>query len=127
MEAILKSSNASGVCKIRKRVLSKRKKIEKAFAEKGTLMEHRPTHMGEMPHKCDQCDKAFSNKADLKKHYRTHTGEKPYKCDQCEKAFAEKSNLRRHLRTLTCRHERNHPNVTSVINHSLRTLTHRNT
>ena len=45
------------------------------------------THIGEKPHKCNQCEKAFSDNGNLRRHLKTYSDERPYKCSQCDKAF----------------------------------------
>ncbi|KAH9393309.1 hypothetical protein TYRP_021999, partial [Tyrophagus putrescentiae] len=51
---------------------------------------------------CDyqSCDKRFHNSYDLENHKRTHTGEKPFKCEAagCQWAFAQKSALTLHFK-----------------------------
>ena len=74
---------------------------EKVFSRVGHLANHRRTHTGERPFKCDLCEAAFAQSNTLKEHRRTHTGERPFKCDLCESAFAQSSHLRDHRRIHT--------------------------
>ena len=40
-------------------------------------------HMGEKPHKCNQCNYNSVSAGQLQIHMRMHTGEKPNKCNHC--------------------------------------------
>ena len=54
---------------------------EKRFTNSGHLRNHKMTHTGDKPHKCDICEKGFAANNDLQSHRRIHTGDMPYKCD----------------------------------------------
>ena len=45
---------------------------------------------------------------------RTHIGETPHKCNQCEKAFSDNGNLRRHHKRAVMRGHINAANVTKL-------------
>jgi KRAB domain-containing zinc finger protein len=47
-------------------------------------------------HQCNDCDYSTDKKSDFDNHRRTHTGEKPFRCDHCDAAFCHKSNLNTH-------------------------------
>ncbi|KAF0301933.1 Histone-lysine N-methyltransferase PRDM9 [Amphibalanus amphitrite] len=65
------------------------------------LSNHRLTHTGERPHRCDECGRTFTERGSLTAHRRTHTGQRPYVCDVCGKAFTRNSHLTNHRRIHT--------------------------
>ncbi|CAH1642760.1 unnamed protein product [Spodoptera littoralis] len=48
---------------------------------------------------CNICDRGFSTNRILVNHRRTHTGERPHKCQYCPAAFAQKTAMMTHQKT----------------------------
>ncbi|XP_047037565.1 zinc finger protein 58-like isoform X1 [Helicoverpa zea] len=48
---------------------------------------------------CDLCGRGFSANRILANHRRTHTGERPYKCEFCPATFAQQTALKTHQKT----------------------------
>ncbi|KAF9416868.1 hypothetical protein HW555_005871 [Spodoptera exigua] len=48
---------------------------------------------------CDLCGRGFSTNRILANHRRTHTGERPYKCQYCPASFAQKYAMMTHQKT----------------------------
>ena len=73
------------------------KQCGKSFYNKGDLTSHQKIH-GKKLFSCDLegCEKSFHTGRQLREHRHTHTGVKPYKCEYCNLAFACFSNMRTH-------------------------------
>ncbi|XP_072051801.1 uncharacterized protein [Amphiura filiformis] len=76
-------------------------KHEKRFNQLGHKTEHKMTHTGKKPHKCQYCEKRFTWMGHKTKHEMTHTGEKPHKCQYCEKRFTRMGHKTKHEMTHT--------------------------
>ncbi|OXA39651.1 Zinc finger protein 45 [Folsomia candida] len=70
------------------------------FATLKGLQDHKRTHTGLKPHKCDQCDSAFSSKQLLRNHIKSHSDQRPHACPHCERAFKMKAQLQIHIRRI---------------------------
>ena len=65
-------------------------------AQCDTQMKHKPKHIEDQPHQCNNCGKVFTCASKLKRHSFTHTGEKHHQCNICHKSFSVASMLKRH-------------------------------
>lgn len=75
----------------------------KTYSRKSVLIKHMEEHTGVFSKifSCDFCDRIFRSSYNMQNHRRTHTGEKPYRCNVCEYDVTTKSQLDRHLKTIS--------------------------
>ena len=124
------------------------------FLRKDTLEKHRIVHTDDKPYQCEICWRAFRVKSTLTQHHlMVHTKDpEKHQCTMCDKGFikrvtcagtwsrtarvtgrcapcAVKASPENTRWTSTCGFtpERNHIHATSVVNHSLLSITGRNT
>lgn len=75
----------------------------KKYSRKSVLIKHMEEHTGvyTKTFPCDFCDRIFRSLYNMQNHRRTHTGEKPFRCDVCNHDVTTKSQLDRHLKTIS--------------------------
>eukprot|EP01083_Nonionella_stella_P115068 340731_1 len=69
----------------------------KCLSSKGSLIQHRQSHVEGNPHKCSECEKSFKWKISLTRHIKIHNDDhEVYRCLKCDKCFPFKHYLTTH-------------------------------
>lgn len=63
-------------------------------------LSHLKYHIGDRPHKCNECGKTYIEAQTLKIHLRTHSNTRPYICQHCGKQFFSASALTSHSKRM---------------------------
>ncbi|XP_050072447.1 zinc finger protein 708-like [Anopheles maculipalpis] len=76
---------------------------EAAFTKSAYLTQHRISHTGIKPHRCNICNKTFTSKQSYGTHRKLHAKTlRLFNCDKCQETFNRFASLKRHQLMVHC-------------------------